>query len=65
MIKEGKRYGFDIKLSDAPQVTESMRIALKDLKLEHLYIINSLDVHYQKEEKISVLGIDQLKNASF
>lgn len=65
MIKGGKRYGFEIKLSDAPQITESMRIALKDLKLEHLYIINNLDVQYKKEERISVLGIDQLKSAPF
>jgi hypothetical protein len=54
-----------VTLSDAPQISESMRIALKDLNLEHLYIINNLDVQYQKEEKISVLGVNQIKNTPF
>lgn len=64
MLKDGKRYGFEVKLSDAPPITSSMRTALKDLKLDHLYIINILDVSYKKEENISVIGIDQLKNLS-
>ena len=64
MIKDGKKYGFEIKLSDAPQVTESMRTALDNLKLEHLYIVNNLDTQYPKDERISVLGIDQIKHMS-
>lgn len=64
MLKDGKRYGFEVKLSDAPTITSSMRIALNDLNLEHLYIVNALDVFYQKEERISVVGIDNLKNVT-
>jgi len=36
---KGKRYGFEIKLSDAPEATKSMRIALGDLKLERLFVV--------------------------
>lgn len=62
MLKEGKRYGFEIKLSDAPSITPSMRTALKDLNLDHLYIVNALNAFYQKEDRISVIGMNQLKN---
>lgn len=62
MIKNGKRYGFEIKLSDAPPVTASMHIAIEDLKLDHLYVVNALDAFYIKEERISIVGTNQLKN---
>lgn len=39
LLLNGKRYGFEFKFSDAPNVTKSMHAALKDLKLEHLYVI--------------------------
>ena len=61
MIKNGKRYGFEIKLADAPQVTSSMYTAITDLGLDHLYVINALDVNYTKEEKISVVGLQRMK----
>lgn len=38
-LLNGKRYGFEFKFSDAPNVTKSMHAALQDLKLEHLYVI--------------------------
>ncbi len=56
VIKDGKRYGFEVKLADAPEVTKSMHVALNDLKLEHLYIVTMSDRIYQKVDKISVLG---------
>ncbi len=56
VIKDGKRYGFEVKLADAPEVTKSMHVALNDLKLEHLYIVKMSDRIYQKVDKISVLG---------
>ncbi|MDZ4323126.1 MAG: hypothetical protein U1A05_03465, partial [Alphaproteobacteria bacterium] len=64
MIKNGKRYGFEIKLSDAPPVTASMHITVEDLKLDHLYIVNALDAFYIKEERISIVGVSQLRNIS-
>lgn len=64
MIKNGKRYGFEIKLADAPKVTPSMHILFDDLKLNHLYLINNLDTHYPKEDRITVLGIQHLKEIS-
>ena len=35
----GKRYGFELKYSDAPGTTRSMQVAVHDLALAHLWII--------------------------
>ena len=35
----GRRYGFEVKHSDAPGTTRSMRVAVQDLQLEHLWIV--------------------------
>lgn len=60
VIKDGKRYGFEIKHADQPSLTKSMHIALEDLKLDHLYIITPFDSVYPKSEKITVIGIKKL-----
>jgi predicted AAA+ superfamily ATPase len=36
---KGQRYGIEIKLNEAPDATRSMRQAIKDLELRHLWII--------------------------
>lgn len=60
IIKNGKRYGFEVKYSDAPKVTLSMQTALTDLKLDHLYVVTSGNTSYLKSDKISLLGIGKL-----
>jgi predicted AAA+ superfamily ATPase len=40
-IQGGHRFGIEFKLTDAPTVTRSMRIALDDLKLRHLWVIRT------------------------
>jgi len=36
---KGKRYGFEVKLSDNPTISRSMTIAMQDLELEKLFIV--------------------------
>ena len=57
ITRGGKRYGFECKLSDAPGTTRSMRVALDDLGLEHLWIVYSGDEAYSLDERISVLPV--------
>jgi predicted AAA+ superfamily ATPase len=38
-VKAGMRYGVEVKLSEAPSVTRSMRTAVEDLALDHLWLI--------------------------
>jgi len=39
IVINGRRIGIEIKFSDAPTITPSMRISLEDLKLYHLYVV--------------------------
>lgn len=60
VIKNNKKIGFEIKFADTSDVTKSMAIALEDLNLDHLYIVNSSDQFWQKSDKISVVGIKKI-----
>lgn len=53
----GRRYGFEFKLSDAPGTSRSMRIALDDLGLEHLWVVYPGQTAYQLDERISVVPL--------
>lgn len=59
-IRNGKKIGFEFKYSDNPRTTKSMRIALQDLNLDHLYIINPMKEIYQLDAKITVCGLDKI-----
>jgi uncharacterized protein len=39
VFHKGKRFGVEVKFSEAPEITRSMHIALQDLKLAHLWTI--------------------------
>ena len=52
-----KRYGFEFKYSDAPGSTRSMRIAMRDLSLEKLWIVYPGIERYAVDSEITVLPI--------
>jgi predicted AAA+ superfamily ATPase len=39
MVKDGRRVGIEFKRADAPRLTPSMRIAMRDLRLDALYAV--------------------------
>ncbi len=39
LIRQGRRWGFEFKCTDAPSVTRSMHVALEDLKLEKIFVL--------------------------
>lgn len=53
-LHEGRRYGFEAKFNEAPKITRSMRISLKDLALDHLWILYPGKEQYPAHEKITV-----------
>lgn len=59
---KGKPIGFEIKYSDAPKITKSMKIALDELSLHHLYVIYPGEVDYPLSEKISVINLQKYIN---
>lgn len=60
MFINGRRIGMECKFTDKPEVTASMRSAMKLLKLEHLYIAYTGTKRYMLDEKIEVLPISAL-----
>lgn len=58
-IKAGKRYGVEFKFNEAPKVTQSMRIAINDLSLDHLWVIYPGENEYPVDKKISVIPLAQ------
>jgi len=65
MMKQGKRIGFEIKYTDAPKVTKSMKIALQDLKLDQLIIIYPGDQEFPLADKIVACGLGVIQEAQF
>ena len=57
---QGRRYGVEVKLNDAPGVTKSMRIAQADLDLAHLYVIYPGQDVYPLDEGVTAWGIGRL-----
>lgn len=55
IMRQGKRYGFEIKLADAPASTKSMRIAIDDLGLERLFVVYPGVESYALDSRIEVL----------
>lgn len=60
VMRGGKRYGFDVKLADAPVATKSMRIARDDLQLERLFVVYPGRESYPLEARLEVLSIFDL-----
>ena len=57
VMRGGKRYGFECKLADAPGTTRSIRVALNDLELEHLWVVYPGKQAYPLDDRISVLPV--------
>jgi len=59
-LHRGRRYGAEFKFNEAPKITKSMRTALNDLDLEHLWVIYPGQHHYAVDKKVSVWPLRQL-----
>lgn len=54
LFGNGRRYGIECKFNEAPTATKSMRVALADLSLAHLWIVYPGREAYPIDEAISV-----------
>jgi predicted AAA+ superfamily ATPase len=57
LFKDGKRFGVEMKRQDAPGITASMRIALQDLRLDHLTVLYPGEQAYGLAERITALPL--------
>jgi predicted AAA+ superfamily ATPase len=56
----GKRYGIEVKFSEAPEITRSMHLALQVLELQHLWVIYPGEHSYPVQERITVLPLQSV-----
>jgi len=60
LFTSGARYGVEVKYADAPGITKSMRIALDDLRLRHLFVVYPGREAYELDKKVTVLPLEQI-----
>ncbi|MBM3579231.1 MAG: ATP-binding protein [Alphaproteobacteria bacterium] len=56
IIKNGRRFGFEIKFSQTPQVTRGTHSALQDLRLEKIFAIHPGNRRYKMHDKVEACG---------
>lgn len=60
LVSGGGRIGVEVKRADAPRVTASMRAALADLRLDHLYVIYPGNQRYSLDPRVTVVPMTEL-----
>ena len=57
-----RRIGVECKYTSAPVLTRSMRIALEDLQLSHLYVVHPGQGRFPLADRISAIGLEDAQN---
>ncbi|PIE25347.1 MAG: hypothetical protein CSA62_01260 [Planctomycetota bacterium] len=63
VVRRRKRIGFEFKRSSAPELSKSMQIAVKDLRLKHLYVVFPGTEQYKLHAKVTALPLSSLAQA--
>jgi predicted AAA+ superfamily ATPase len=60
LTHRGRRLGFEFKYADQPSTTKSMRVALEDLHLDHLYVVHPGAHRYPLDAAITAIPLPDL-----
>ncbi len=60
VVRGKQRLGFEIKRTDTPQLTPSMRHALHDLKLDRLWVVHAGRDEFSLHERTTAIGLEKL-----
>lgn len=60
VVARGTRRGFEIKRTDAPKLTPSMKSALTDLSLDSLHVVHAGDRSFPLAERVRAVSIASL-----
>jgi predicted AAA+ superfamily ATPase len=60
LLRDGRRWGFEFKCTDAPSTTRSMHIARQDLGLTHLWVVYPGNRRYPLGDGITALPLTDL-----
>lgn len=61
LTHKGKNIGIECKFADAPKLTSSMKISMKDLGLHKIYVVYPGDKEYQLDKNILAIPISSLE----
>ena len=61
---QGKNWGIEVKYHSSPKITQSMKIAIEDLKLEKVWVIYPGKEDYKLAHNIEVLSIQNITKLS-
>jgi len=61
-FRKGKRYGVEFKFNEAPEITKSMHIAVKDLSLDYLWVVYPGKEEYPVTDKIMVRPLNNFQS---
>lgn len=59
--KKGKLYGIEVKYTQAPSLTSSMRFAFRELSLKHLWVVYPGKEEYSLAKDITVISLGEGK----
>jgi predicted AAA+ superfamily ATPase len=57
LLHAGRRLGIEFKYSEQPATTKSMRIAQKDLGLDHLYVVHPGEHEFALDESVTAIPL--------
>ena len=63
-MHQGKRLGFEVKFTEAPKTTASMRTAKSDLQLDHLWVVHPGAHRFPMEEGMTAIPLARIREAS-
>jgi uncharacterized protein len=63
VVANGKRRGFEVKRTDAPVVTRSMRVAIEDLRLDSLEVLHAGHRTFPLEPGIRAVAMSSMLTA--
>ena len=60
LVVGGRRVGVEVKLTEKPGISRSMRVAMEDLGLTHLYVVYPGRHQFQLDERITAIPVASL-----
>jgi predicted AAA+ superfamily ATPase len=60
-MRNGKNWGVEFKFQDAPGMTRSLHSCLKDLELEHVWIVYPGAINYSLHDRVTVTSLMNLE----
>lgn len=63
IVQDGRRIGYEVKYTDAPRLTPSMRIASRDLKLDELTVLFPGNQSFPLAERVRAVGFQAFLRA--